>query len=60
MSRFSWPGRHVPVVTTVIDGPERIGAAFDVIDALTPGRGLVTAETVLVPEPARVSTGHES
>jgi PII-like signaling protein len=53
-------GRHVPVVTTVIDVPERIGAAFDVIDALTPGRGLVTAETVLVPEPARVRTDHES
>lgn len=53
-------GRHVPVVTTVIDVPERIGAAFDVIDALTPGRGLVTAETVLVPEPAGARADHES
>ena len=59
-AHFPLPGRHVPVVTTVIDGPERIGAAFDVIDALTPGRGLVTAETVLVPEPARIRTVHES
>jgi len=40
-------GRHVPVVTTVIDRTERIGAAFDVIDKLTPDRGLVTAESVL-------------
>jgi PII-like signaling protein len=54
------PGRHVPVVTTVIDVPERIGAAFDVIDTLTPGRGLVTAETVLVPEPTGVRADHES
>ena len=46
--------RHVPVVTTVIDRAERIGVAFDVIDALTPGRGLVTAETVLTPQPAGV------
>jgi PII-like signaling protein len=51
---------HLPVVTTVIDVPERISTAFDVLDALTPGRGLVTAETVLVPEPARVRTDHES
>jgi PII-like signaling protein len=42
--------RHVPVVTTIIDAADRIGAAFDVVDALTPGRGLVTAETVLTPQ----------
>jgi PII-like signaling protein len=46
--------RHVPVVTTIIDGAERIGVAFDVVDELTPGRGLVTAETVLTPRPAGV------
>lgn len=46
-NHFPRHGRHVPVVTTVIDQAERIGAAFDIIDALTPGRGLVTAETVL-------------
>jgi PII-like signaling protein len=51
---FPRHGRHVPVVTTIIDGAERIGVAFDVIDALTPGRGLVTAETVLTPRPAGV------
>jgi PII-like signaling protein len=51
---FPRHGRHVPVVTTIIDVAERIGVAFDVIDALTPGRGLVTAETVLTPQPAAV------
>lgn len=49
---FPRHGHHVPVVTTVIDRAERIGVAFDVIDALTPG--LVTAETVLTPRPAEV------
>lgn len=53
---FPRHGHHVPVVTTVIDRAERIGVAFDVIDALTPGRGLVTAETVLTPQPAGEST----
>lgn len=46
--------RHVPVVTTVIDRVDRIGVAFDVIDKLTPDRGLVIAETVLAPQPAKV------
>jgi PII-like signaling protein len=41
-------GRHVPVVTTVIDTPERIAAAFDLIDDLTAEQGLVTCETVPV------------
>jgi PII-like signaling protein len=49
---FPRHGHHVPVVTTVIDTPERIAVAFDVIDALTPARGLVTAEPVLAPQPA--------
>jgi PII-like signaling protein len=49
---FPRHGRHVPVVTTVIDRAERIGVAFDVIDALTPG--LVTAETVLTSRQAGV------
>ena len=39
-------GRHVPVVTSVIDAPERIAAAFDIIDSLTTEQGLVTSETV--------------
>jgi PII-like signaling protein len=55
---FPRHGHHVPVVTTVIDRAERIGVAFDVIDALTPGRGLVTAETVLTQQPAGVRADH--
>jgi PII-like signaling protein len=39
-------GRRVPAVTTVIDTPERISAAFSIIDELTTERGLVTSETV--------------
>ena len=39
-------GRHVPAVTIVIDTPDRISAAFSVIDELTSERGLVTSETV--------------
>jgi PII-like signaling protein len=38
--------RHVPAVTIVIDAPDRIPAAFTIIDELTAGRGLVTSETV--------------
>ena len=39
-------GRHVPAVTIVIDTPDRIAAAFAVIDELTSERGLVTSEIV--------------
>ena len=39
-------GRHVPAVTIVVDTPDRISAAFSVIDELTSERGLVTSETV--------------
>lgn len=39
-------GRHVPTVTIVIDTPDRIAAAFSVIDELTSERGLVTSEIV--------------
>jgi PII-like signaling protein len=44
-------GRHVPVVTVVIDSPARISAAFAIIDELTSERGLVTSETVPVMRP---------
>lgn len=43
--------RRVPVVTTVIDTPQAIAAAFDVVDELTQQHGLVTSEMV----PALVS-----
>jgi PII-like signaling protein len=39
-------GRHVPVVTIVIDTPDRIAGAFGVIDELTREGGLVTSEIV--------------
>ena len=39
-------GRHVPALTIVIDSPERIAAAFAIIDGLTAQQGLVTSEWV--------------
>ncbi|WP_310962171.1 DUF190 domain-containing protein [Nocardioides terrisoli] len=39
-------GRRVPVVTFVVDTPDRIEAAFQVIDEVTGERGLVTSEMV--------------
>jgi hypothetical protein len=36
----------VPAVTIVIDTPERIAGAYEVIDELTSERGLVTCETI--------------
>ena len=44
--RLLQAGRHVPVVTIVVDTPERIAAAYDIIDELTSRQGLVTSETV--------------
>jgi PII-like signaling protein len=44
--------RRVPVTTVIIDKPDRINRAFDVVDELTAGHGLVTSEMV----PALVST----
>jgi PII-like signaling protein len=41
-------GRHVPALTIVVDTPERIQTAFDIIDGLTTEHGLVTCETVPV------------
>jgi PII-like signaling protein len=38
--------RHVPVVTIVVDTPERIAGAFGIVDELTNSSGLVTSEMV--------------
>jgi PII-like signaling protein len=38
--------RHVPVVTIVVDRPERIARAFAIVDELTVESGLVTSEMV--------------
>lgn len=39
-------GRRVPAITTIIDTPEQIAAAFSIVDDLTTERGLVSCETV--------------
>jgi PII-like signaling protein len=39
-------GRRVPVVTIIIDTPDRIAASFDIVDKLTAEHGVVTSETV--------------
>lgn len=38
--------RRVPVVTVVVDTPERIGRWFEIVDEVTAATGLVTSETV--------------
>jgi PII-like signaling protein len=45
--------RRVPVVTVVVDTPDRIRAWFDIVDELTADTGLVTSEQV----PALRATG---
>lgn len=39
-------GRRVPVLTIVIDSPDRIATSFAVVDELTRGHGVVTSEMV--------------
>ncbi len=48
-------GRRVPVVTIVIDTPDRVARCFDVVDELTRQRGLVTSEMV----PAVLTVGED-
>ena len=38
--------RHVPVVTIIVDTPERIAKSFRIVDELTVEAGLVTSEMV--------------
>jgi PII-like signaling protein len=45
--------RRVPVVTVIVDTPERIGRWFAIVDELTAETGLVTSEQV----PALRATG---
>jgi PII-like signaling protein len=47
--------RHVPVVTIIVDTPERISESFKIVDELTGEAGLVTSE--LVPAMASLSEG---
>jgi PII-like signaling protein len=39
-------GRRVPVVTTIIDAPDRIATFFDIVDELTAEHGVVTNELI--------------
>jgi PII-like signaling protein len=47
--------RHVPVVTIIVDTPERIAGSFEIVDELTAEAGLVTSE--MVPAMASLSEG---
>jgi PII-like signaling protein len=38
--------RHVPVVTILVDSPDRIAASYGIVDEVTRERGLVTSEMV--------------
>ncbi len=44
--RFLQLRRHVPIVTIIIDTPERIAHSFQIVDELTAEHGLVTSEMV--------------
>jgi len=47
--------RHVPVVTIIVDTPERITESFEIVDELTDEAGLVTSE--MVPALASLAEG---
>ncbi len=49
--------RHVPVVTIIVDTPERIADSFEIVDALTDEAGLVTSE--MVPAMASLAEGQQ-
>jgi PII-like signaling protein len=48
-------GRQVPVTTIVVDTPERIAGAFEIIDELTREHGVISAE--MVPSATVVDAG---
>jgi PII-like signaling protein len=51
--RFLQVRRRAPILTTVVDEAERIAAALEIADELTPERGMLTCEPVgVVPQPA--------
>jgi PII-like signaling protein len=47
--------RHVPMLTIIVDTPERIARSFEIVDELTDEAGLVTSE--MVPAVASVAEG---
>lgn len=48
--------RHVPVVTSIIDTPERIARFFPIVEELTGQRGLVTNQSVPFCSPPSIVT----
>jgi PII-like signaling protein len=48
--------RHVPVVTSVIDTPERIARFYPIVEELTDRRGLVTSQSVPFCSPPSIVT----
>lgn len=50
--------RHVPVMTTIVDTPERIREAYPIVDAITARRGLVTSEMVPAARALSAQGGH--
>jgi PII-like signaling protein len=53
--RFFSIARHVPVITAIVDTPDRIRDLYSIVDELTDSTGLVTSE--LVPAFRAVGTG---
>lgn len=49
-------GRQVPVMTIVVDSPDNIATAFDLVDQITTDHGVVTCERV--PALVSVDSGH--
>ncbi len=47
--------RHVPMLTIIVDTPERIARSFEIVDELTDEAGLVTSE--MVPAVASLAEG---
>lgn len=47
--------RHVPMLTTIVDTPDRIAQSFEIVDEVTAEAGLVTSE--MVPAMASLSEG---
>ena len=47
--------RHVPMLTIIVDTPDRIAQSFEIVDELTDEAGLVTSE--MVPAMASLAEG---
>jgi PII-like signaling protein len=54
--RFLQGRRHVPVVTVIVDTPERTRRWFEIVDSVAGGAGLVTSELVPVARVPQLSS----